>query len=136
MTHEQQIVGTQGNIAGTGAEGTAASPAELGQTQMLLHKGTLGRESKEREMGESLLPGSILIGRAQMVPISMKLLNAPSVPARRGCCLLPAPISSSPRRKECVCDTKFELSRNPRALLIDSLLRVIIIIKSDFRNCK
>lgn len=89
-----------------------------------------------REMGESLLPRSILIGRAQMEPISVKLLNAPSVPAQRGCCLPPAHISSSPQRQQRIRNTKFELSRNPRALLIDCLLRVIIIIKSDFRNCK
>ena len=87
-------------------------------------------------MGESPLSRSILVGRARMVPISTKLLNAQPVPVRRGCCLLPAHISGSPRREQRVCDTKFELSRNPRALLIDCLLRVIIIIKSDFRNCK
>lgn len=40
-------------------------------------------------MGESLLPRSILAGRAQMVLISAKLLNAPSVPAQRGRCLTP-----------------------------------------------
>lgn len=99
----------QGNIAGTSAERTAASPTQPGQTQVLPRKGTLGRESKasmwvfqpfratqEREMGESLLPRSILIGRAQMVPISAEPLNALSVPARRGCCLPPAHIGGRP----------------------------------------
>lgn len=89
-----------------------------------------------REMGESLLSQSILVRRAQMVPISTKPLGALSIPTQRGCCLPPALISVSPRREQRGCDTKFELSRNPRALLIDCLLRAIMVIKSVFRNCK
>lgn len=71
-----------------------------------------------------------------MVPVRVELLNATVNPMQRGCCPPHTHIIISPRRKQRICDTKFELSRNPRALLIACLLRVIIIIKSDFRNGK
>lgn len=45
MAQEQQIARTQGNIAGT-----AASLAKPGQTQLLLHKSTLGKEPKSLRM--------------------------------------------------------------------------------------
>lgn len=80
---------------------------------LLSHTGT-------RAMGESLLPPNILVRRAWMVPISVKLLDdAPPVAARRGCCQPSPPPPSASRRRERLCDTKFELSRNPRALPID-----------------
>jgi len=41
-----------------------------------------------------------------------------------------------PQKKQRLRDAKFGLSRNPRASLIDCLVRVITVIKSDFRNGK
>lgn len=139
---EQRSQATQGNIAGSVA---AASPDPRAAAQghpwktvkiLCVAFQVFSSQAEAREMGESLLPRSILVRRAQMVPISTKPLGVPSVPARRGRCPPPALISVSPRREQRVCDTKFELSGNPRALLTDCLLRAIMVIKSVFRNCK
>lgn len=89
---------------------------------------TLWSQAGARERDESLLPWRIHVRRAQMVPISVKLVIAPSVPT--------PVIITSPRREQRARDTTFELSRNPGAALIDCLPRVIIIIKPGFRNCK